>query len=97
MAFCHQSQIAEWLPWVGRHKMQTPQSYADWRITLRQRFDRKNRELGIQSGRAVEVFTVTAWGTVPDFAQLCQDLPNILPKASHLDRLKARLDLWSSA
>jgi len=97
MAFCHQSQIAEWLPWVGRHKMQTPRSYADWRVTLRQRFDRKNRELGIQCARAVEVFTVTAWGTVPDFAQLCQDLPNILPKASHLDRLKARLDLWNSA
>ena len=30
MTWCHQSQIAEWLPWVGRHQMTTPKSLADW-------------------------------------------------------------------
>src|SRR5438874_2323705 len=56
MTFCHQSQIAEWLPWVGRHKMSRPQSSSDWRVTLRQRFERKNLELEIKSARALEVF-----------------------------------------
>ena len=95
MSYCHQSQIMEWIPWVGRHSMQAPKSFAEWRAILRQRFDRKNRELGIQGNRAVEVFTATAWGVTPDYGQLMKDFPNILAEASHLEQLRQRLALWN--
>ena len=94
MTYCHQSQVAEWLPWVGRHNIEPPKSLADWSETLRQRFDRQRRELGIKAKRAVEVFTVTAWGEIPDAKQLLRDVPNILPTASHLSQLKKRLAVW---
>ena len=96
MSFCHQSQILEWLPWVGRHSMEPPKSFAEWSDTLRKRFERKGRELGLASERAVEVFTVTAWGVVPGYDQLLRDLPNVRPEGSHLDALKARLVLWNT-
>ncbi len=91
MSWCHQSQIAEWLPWVGRHNLQPPASPADWAQTLRHRFLERNRELGLESQRALEVFTVTAWGALPDYGKLLTDFPNIMPEASNLDRLKQRL------
>jgi LmbE family N-acetylglucosaminyl deacetylase len=94
MSYCHQSQIAEWLPWVGRHDLRAPQSAADWAQTVRQRFERKNRELGIGSPHAFEVFTVTAWGVVPRAEQLVRDLPGLDAAHSHLDRLKDRLARW---
>jgi LmbE family N-acetylglucosaminyl deacetylase len=52
MTWCHQSQIAEWLPWVGRHDTEAPSSAADWRKTMRRRFDKQNAELGIRRGFA---------------------------------------------
>jgi LmbE family N-acetylglucosaminyl deacetylase len=91
MTWCHQSQIAEWLPWVGRHSLKPPVSLADWSQMLRSRFDSENRELGIQLRRPFEFFTVTSWGAVPANEQLLKDLPNIAPEASNLDRLKQRL------
>jgi LmbE family N-acetylglucosaminyl deacetylase len=94
LTWCHQSQICEWLPWVGRHRMEAPRDLADWRRTLRARFDRKNRELGLAWVGALEVFTVTAWGEVPDLDTLLADLPGIVPEASHLQRLRARLHRW---
>jgi LmbE family N-acetylglucosaminyl deacetylase len=94
MSFCHQSQISEWLPWVGRHQMAPPKSLADWSQTLRQRFARRNRELGLRSQRVIEVFTVTSWGTAPSLDQIMDDIPNLLPEASHLDRLQKRLAQW---
>ena len=94
MSWQHQSQIREWLPWVGRHGMEPPSSLEQWTQFLRHRFQRKNRELGIDSDRALEVFTVTAWGEAPTVEQLLADLPNILPEHSHLDRLRQRLDRW---
>jgi LmbE family N-acetylglucosaminyl deacetylase len=94
MAWCHQSQIAEWLPWVGRHAMAAPKSMAEWKKTLRRRFQRRSRELGISGGGFVEVFTVTAWGEVPDWKQITRDLPGILPRKSNLARLKKRLSSW---
>ena len=95
MAWCHQSQIVEWLPWVGRHNMAPPKSLADWSRILRNRFDRKNRELGIVTRSAVEVFRVTAWGRVPTLADLLADFPPLFREASGLGALETRLKLWN--
>lgn len=94
MTWCHQSQVSEWIPWVGRHAMPPPKSFADWSAYLRQRFAMQNRELGIKSPRAVEVFRVTAWGEVPTLDQLKRDLPSLLAGASPLAELDARLARW---
>jgi len=96
LTWCHQSQIREWLPWVGRHRMPAPASPAEWRVTLRRRFDRKNRELGITSAHAMEVFTVTAWGEVPTCEQLLRDFPNLHLPGCHLDQLRTRLQRWGA-
>ena len=94
MTWCHQSQIAEWLPWVGRHKMDAPKSLNAWKRSLRHRFESRAAELGIHRKRAIEVFTVTAWGEVPDLKKLLDDFPRILPGESNLSRLKKRLQTW---
>lgn len=94
MSWCHRSQIMEWLPWVGRHNMTPPADLAEWRQTLRARFDRKNRELGLAIRQAVEVFTVTGWGEIPTADQLIADFPGLLPEASRLDALRERLNRW---
>ena len=60
MSWCHQSQITEWLPWVGRHGLEPPKSPADWSRLLRRRFEGQNRKLGIESDRLLEFFNVTA-------------------------------------
>jgi len=95
MTWCHQSQIVEWLPWVGRHNMAPPRNLAEWDKTLRARFDRKNRELGIASPHAIEVFRVTAWGAIPTLAQLIADFPALCREASNLRPLGERLKLWN--
>ncbi len=94
MTWCHQSQIVEWLPWVGRHDMAPPANLAEWQTTLRARFDRKNRELGIDSPHAVEVFRVSAWGAVPTLDQLRADFPAMFTAASNLETLDRRLRQW---
>ena len=91
MSWCHQSQIREWLPWVGRHNLESPATLDDWAVALRRRFLARNRALGVDLPRMLEFFTVTQWGTVPAFERLTDDIPNLFPQASHLDRLKARL------
>jgi LmbE family N-acetylglucosaminyl deacetylase len=97
MTWCHQSQVREWLPWVGRHDMEAPASIDDWRVTLRRRFEKKNRELGLDSPHAFEVFTVTAWGDVPTADQLLADFPDAHPGLSNLDALRRKLSLWRGA
>lgn len=97
MAWCYQSQVAEWLPWVGRHGMDVPRSFDDWKRALRARSDRRNRELGIPSARAAAVFAVTAWGDVPAYDRLMRDVPNVVPDWSHLDGLRRRLERWRPA
>ncbi|HOB98751.1 MAG TPA: PIG-L family deacetylase [Verrucomicrobiota bacterium] len=94
MTWCHQSQIKEWLPWVGRHHMDVPRDRADWKATLRRRFDRKNRELEIASPHAMEVFTVTAWGEIPRIERLLEEIPGLCPQTSHIDSLRERLTRW---
>jgi LmbE family N-acetylglucosaminyl deacetylase len=97
MSWCHQSQITEWLPWVGRHQMDVPRNLADWRATLRRRFDRKSREVGLASAHAMELFTVTAWGEVPAFEALSRDLPGLCADATRQERLRAKLARWRGA
>jgi len=92
--WCHQSQISEWIPWVGRHSMDVPKSRADWSKILRSRFQRQNRDLGLQTDHAAEVFRVTAWGEVPKFDDLQRDFPNLIAHPN-LDALRQRLKLWS--
>lgn len=95
MSWCHQSQVVEWLPWVGRHNMSPPASLEEWTATLRARFDRKNRELGIQSAHAMEVFRITAWGAIPTLEQLLADFPPLAAEAKDTEPLAERLKLWS--
>jgi hypothetical protein len=97
MTWCHQSQISEWLPWVGRHDLRAPESPADWSNQLRHRFDRQNESLGLPPGRATEVFAVTAWGTVPAYEQLVNDFPNLVTDETRLHALRERLDRWRRA
>lgn len=94
MSYCHQSQIAQWLPWIGRHEMEVISSFPEWRKALRKRFTRRNQVLGIDSSHALEFFNVTAWGTIPSCEQLLKDFPNIQPQFSRLDALRARLAQW---
>jgi LmbE family N-acetylglucosaminyl deacetylase len=94
MTWCHQSQITEWIPWVGRHKMAPPASFENWREMLRCRMERQRRSLGIGLARALEFFTVTAWGENASLAQLKNDFPTLVPEASHLETLEKRLNQW---
>lgn len=94
MTWCHQSQISEWLPWVGRHEMEVPRDREDWAKTLRRRFLKKWRELEIPSGHAVETFTVSAWGVVPEFETVMHDLPGVVAEWSNLEALRERLQQW---
>lgn len=94
MTFCHQSQIREWLPWVARHDIHAPKDLAEWRQALRRRFLHRNRELGLKTERATEVFTVTAWGEVPTLEQLLRDFPALLRDESNLEPLRERLARW---
>ena len=94
LSWCHRSQIAEWLPWVGRHQMAPPASLEEWSVTLRERFDLKNRELDLRTEQAVEVFRVTAWGVVPTLEKLLEEFPPLLTRASALEPLAGRLARW---
>jgi hypothetical protein len=97
MSWCHYSQVAEWLPWVGRHGLAPPASSVEWGENLRQRVQRQNRSLDIKSQRPVEVFRVTAWGVIPEYDQLLSDFPPLLPDATNLQALRERLDRWRQA
>lgn len=94
MSFCHQSQIAEWIPWVGRHDMAPPKTMDEWKKILRRRFMNRNREMGVKSDRVFEFFTVTAWGAVPTLEDLMRDFPGADQKFSNLEALEKRLKKW---
>ena len=95
MTYCHQSQLMEWLPWVGRHQMDAPKTVQEWASTLRARLQRENRELGIRSDHVFQVFTVTAWGEVPSFDRLIADFPRVDEPKSNLAALRERLARWN--
>ena len=90
-SWCHQSQINEWLPWVARHHIEPTANLTDWTTKLRARFARQARELGLPEARAHEVFSVTAWGSVPTRAQLERDFPALVLDQHRSDRLDGKL------
>lgn len=95
-SWCHQSQIREWLPWIGRHQMPVAENIDEWRKVLRKRFARQARELGLPSESAYEVFTVTAWGEIPKPEQLENDFPAQVRTAASDVSLRAKLARWSA-
>ncbi|HAV62309.1 MAG TPA: hypothetical protein DCY13_08075 [Verrucomicrobiales bacterium] len=95
ITWCHQSQIAEWLPWVDRHNLHAPTSKADWAGQLRRRFEGVAREMGLGRLTAAEFFRVSAWGTVPTARKLMADFPGLIEPAATLSRLEERLRRWS--
>ncbi|MBX3732508.1 MAG: PIG-L family deacetylase [Verrucomicrobiae bacterium] len=96
-SWCHQSQINEWLPWVARHQIEPTADLEAWKQKLRARFQRQARELGLPPGRACEVFTLTAWGIVPEPGRLDRDFPNVITDPARAARLAGRLQRWISA
>ena len=94
MSYCHRSQIMEWLPWVGRHEMKAPHSLDEWSKQMRARTLKRNTSLGIKLPIPTEVFTVTAWGTVPSLKQLTDDFPNLIPEICQFKNLEQKLSRW---
>ena len=92
MSFCHQSQINEWLPWVSGQPLEKPYNLAEWTDISRKRSDEFNAKFGIKTKGAVVVFTVTAWGSIPNYEKLLADFPNIITSASNLDGLKKKIE-----
>ncbi len=74
-SWCHQSQIQEWLPWVGRHEIDPPSDLEEWERSLRARFRRQRVSLGFGEGPALEVFSLTRWGESANCEQLRRDFP----------------------
>src|SRR5688572_12313173 len=62
ITWCHQSQVTEWIPWVGRHAMDVPKSRALGCDFLRARFPRQNCDLGQRAGGGVEGKCVVGGG-----------------------------------
>lgn len=94
MAWCHASQLREWLPWVDRHNLEAPEGPEAWRRQFAARLERRRDALGLDVSGVFEFFQVTAWGAVPTVAQLRGDFPEIAPAASFLDALEGRLREW---
>lgn len=97
LAWCHESQLREWLPWIDRHNLMTPTDKVAWRQQFRGLLERRRRTLGIELSGAYEVFRVTAWGVVPTLERLLADFPAVSPTGSRLERLGQRLARWRSA
>ena len=95
-SWCHQCQIREWLPWIGRHQMPVANTLEAWRQVLRRRFARQAQELGLPAGPAHEVFTVTAWGEIPKLKDLKRDFPGWIGDEASESRLAAKLARWSA-
>lgn len=97
LAWCHESQLREWLPWVDRHNLSIASSGEQWRSQYRAVLDRRRAALGVSTTGAFEFFNVTAWGVVPTLAQLLRDIPGVGADASRLERLGQRLAAWHAA
>ncbi len=97
LAWCHESQLREWLPWVNRHGMEASQDLSSWRRQFVARLEQRKQALDIEAGGLFEVFQVTAWGTVPTLETLLADFPSLVPAAMPLKELGRRLDTWRVA
>jgi LmbE family N-acetylglucosaminyl deacetylase len=93
-SWCHQSQVCEWLPWVDGGR-EAPQNKEEWRGVLKGLAAKLKRQIGLPDHfPTAQIFTVTAWGTVPPLSQLEADLPNLITPSAVRDKLAARLALW---
>ena len=98
LAWCHESQLKEWLPWIDRHNLSISATVEGWRDQYRAILARRKVALGIRAEGLFEVFQVTAWGVVPTLEQLQRDFAGLLsPEASEWGRLAERLRAWRAA
>lgn len=92
MSWCHQSQIREWLPWVGGEAERAPEDFKEWKTLLHERFRKQNRDAGVESDHLYELFTLTGWGACPaSVDQLLADFPQVDPAVSRLEALKEKI------
>lgn len=96
MTWCHQTQISEWLPWVGRHQFKPAENFESWKEFLLQRMEARQKRVGLPTDRLFEFFSVSGWGTIPTISQLIEDFKFIEIEASNLDALEKRLEQWAS-
>ena len=92
MSWCHQSQITEWLPWVGRHDMAPPKNFRgmvanNCAAVLRT----KIASSALPSARRAGIVQRHRLGCRSALRTNPQRFPNILPEASNLDALRERL------
>jgi len=74
-SWCHQSQIREWLPWVGRHGIDRIGTMDQWETVLRRRFRDQRVGIGLGEGAPLEAFSLTSWGQSADWERLSRDFP----------------------
>jgi len=93
MGWCHQSQISEWLPWVGApFARPAPATLSAWKDLVRAECLARNAAFGIASRRAFEFFSVTGWGRTPALDALVSELPGLSLQHSRLEQLRRRLE-----
>lgn len=98
MAWCHQSQITEWLPWVsGAAPEKIPKTLEEYKNSLLKNALLRNKKMKINKAGIFEFFTVTAWGRIPTFDAIVSDFPEIDHEAMSLQKLQNKLELWSSS
>lgn len=73
MALCHESQIFEWLPWIGREKAPTKKTY---RSAFIKRHAKLNVKMGFHDNVPREFFMFTGWGRLFKKA----DLEKLFPR-----------------
>lgn len=95
-SWCHQSQIREWLPWVGRHQFRPPENYSQWCDFLRQRVLARQQNLGLPTDRIFELFSLTAWGEIPGLEELLHDFPGVDTVLSPIAELGRKIRRWKT-
>jgi len=94
LAWCHESQLREWLPWVNRHQLTDSPDVLDWRRQFRSVLRRRATAMGIIHDGVFEFFRVTAWGAVPTMEQVRRDFPPLSP-CLPVEALERRLNAWN--